>query len=227
MPDPDEFERQATARALSCAARSRILAAEGVTLSRRVRTRSEHSEFLGLVSFERWLIDSGRVADDGGSPWWRTVNGLLLLDIEESARVDGTADPAGPVHSWRMYREAATGRKRQGTWWTAHEHSLDIARAAAHSMLATESAAEQAFIATSIASVQIAGSATLSTRWLGSWAIRQFCSTFYPHDYPAGEDAGNQGSELLERHSQGRLPGLRITRSVLNHRWRADPTSKI
>lgn len=221
MPDLEEFERQATARALSCAQRVQILAAERGQLALRAKVQPAHPEFLGLVSFETWLMDSGRVADRGGSPWWRTVNGLLLMDIAESARSGGSADRAGPVHSWLLYRNATSMVERREAWWAAHQHSLEVGRAAADSLLAGELPEEQAFIATSLGSVRLAGAAKLSTRRIGSWAISEFCSTFYPDGYPAGDQAGNAGSELLERHSERWMAGLRITRSLLNQRWKS------
>ena len=85
MPPSDrsDVDRRAAARRLTCSERARIVGAEAAPPGTRRGGRRSSPEFLGLVAFQTWLADSGRIADDGGSPWWRTVNGLLLLDVAD------------------------------------------------------------------------------------------------------------------------------------------------
>ncbi len=107
-----------------------------------------------LADFLAWEVDSGRVADRGGSPWWKAVNGLLVLHVAIAdlgpRRVGGPgaveAGSASAVAAWREY-VAAPPAEQQAALWRAHAASIALAVDAAVPLLADEDASEREFAA--------------------------------------------------------------------------------
>jgi len=118
-----------------------------------------------IADFLDWEIRSGRIADGGaGSPWWRLVNGGMILDLRDAATVlghdSGRADREpgactgnNPVSAWMAYARTsvpanvAAGRARepgespvggstsaQTRLWAAHQASLHAALVAAETV---------------------------------------------------------------------------------------------
>ena len=113
-----------------------------------------------VADFVDWEIRSGRITDGGGgSPWWRLVNGGMILDLRDAATVlagegiDGARGPVcdgGAVAAWIAYAsEGGTsgGAPAQARLWVAHQASLHAALVAADgaALLAEERPAERAF----------------------------------------------------------------------------------
>ncbi len=125
-----------------------------------------------LIDFQEWEISSGRIADGGGSAWWATVNGVLLLDLSE-AELTGR----GP---WEVYGRAGPEEAQTGLW-EAHQWSIERGVAAAEPLLAEEPELERGFIALALEMVE--GSAAVGyptdTDDLGRQA-----ASLYPDRYP-------------------------------------------
>jgi len=94
-----------------------------------------------VVDFLAWEVQSGRVADEGGSPWWAAVNGLLALDV-------ASAGPgrSGATSAWQRYATAPP-LEQQAALWRAHGESMARAVESASPLLADECEAEREFIA--------------------------------------------------------------------------------
>ncbi len=115
-----------------------------------------------LVDFLAWEIDSGRVADSGGSAWWKAVNGMMVLDIAAAGTkpepigrpawpgVLGGSTLAGAGHdqraAWMRYAAAETDAQ-QAELWRAHAASMVRAVDLAAPLLGAESDAERSFVA--------------------------------------------------------------------------------
>ena len=209
----DQTNRRSAARSLPAERRLEILDAM-IRRQPRSRTRpaGRNPELLGIHRFQGWLTNSGRVADDGGSPWWREVNGLLLLDIAESTTPNLT--PSKPVAAWATYLNQRSRSTRTRACWAAHQSSLHAAAQTASDVLAVETEAEQLFIAVALESVDLAARANLPTGRAGSPIIGGFCRAFYPESYPAGDHAGSEGHAVLVDASNQRHVGARITAAV-------------
>lgn len=51
-----------------------------------------------VADFVDWQIRSGRIGEDGGgSPWWRAVNGSLVLDLIDATAALSRPDPSATV----------------------------------------------------------------------------------------------------------------------------------
>lgn len=178
----------------------------------------QNPQLLGVHRFQLWLTESGRVADDDGSPWWREVNGLLILDVIESATTNSGSD--GPIGAWSDYLAQRERRSRTAACWTAHQGSLRSAAGLATDTLADEPAPEQLFIGIALESVNVAARANLPTGRTGSSIIGGFCGAFYPDSYPAGDGDGRDGQALLAGWSARRFTGLGVGAAVVRHRVR-------
>jgi hypothetical protein len=143
------------------------------------------AELLGLFRFQRWLLTSERVAGNRGSPWWREVNGSMLLDIVEAVAAERSSDLKGPAATWHRYLHH-TGQGRVRAFWTAHQSSLRAATAAAGAALADEPDREQVFIGAALGSVRLAACANLPSSGVGAHLIAAFCTTCFPSNYRDG-----------------------------------------
>jgi hypothetical protein len=107
----------------------------------------------GVVDFITWEIASGRLDAQHGSPWWRAVNGCMVLDLL-AAQSRTHEDPV--AESWREYMRFTGSRLRrmrngymqraQRLFWQAHQRSLHRAVDACHDLLRHERASERDFI---------------------------------------------------------------------------------
>ncbi len=103
-----------------------------------------------LADFLAWEVDSGRVADRGGSRWWMAVNGLLVLHVALAGLGPRRVGDLGPVEArsmsavsaWRWY-VAAPPAAQQAALWRAHAASIALAVDAAAPLLAEEPPSEQ------------------------------------------------------------------------------------
>lgn len=98
-----------------------------------------------VADFVDWEISSGRITGEGGSAWWRLVNGGMILDLREAmaASGDGRRESDGPVGAWVAYSESAGDA--QALMWAAHQASLHTALDSAGDLLAGEATEEQRF----------------------------------------------------------------------------------
>jgi hypothetical protein len=136
-----------------------------------------------LEDFQEWEIRSGRLADGGGSPWWSTVNGILVDDVAA-----GEGGAAGP---WQDY-SASPPEERQARLWLAHQDSINRGVAAAEGLLVGESHLERAFIELALGVVEMAAAVHLDT---SSGSLGRRTEELYPRCYPCGE----ADLELLQR----------------------------
>jgi hypothetical protein len=147
-----------------------------------------------IVDFVAWELRSGRLADTGGSRWWRAVNGCMTLDLraatatleraDTDADTDADADAdraAGGVAMWRAYA-AATRADAQDALWRAHQASLVHGLAVAAPLLAAEHPAEREFAGIAIQFVVDAAAVSVPT---GRDALARLTKRFYPAHYPA------------------------------------------
>lgn len=179
-----------------------------------------YPELRGILRYQRWLTESGRVADRDGSDWWREINGRMVLDMAEAANpgAECAAERSEPVEAWTTCWTNRTRGARTRLCWDAHQCSLSEAARLADGLLLRESAAEREFITMALASVEIASLANLPTGRAGSTVVGGFCRVFYPDRYPADDGAGAEGRALLTRATSGRMPGLRIMADVVRGR---------
>jgi hypothetical protein len=211
-------DRRECARSLSPARRLALLASFG--RGRGIRANASgrtYPELHGLHRYQRWLTQSGRVADDGGSAWWSEVNGLLLLDMAESATLSpgATGGRSEPVRAWTNYWTNRAKEHRTRLCWEAHQSSLEAGVRAAEGLLALEPPSERDFITIALSSVEIASLANLPTGRGGSNVVGGFCRVFYPAGYPAEDGSGTRAQSLLSRATGGSHPGLRIAAGVI------------
>ncbi|MCC6225042.1 MAG: hypothetical protein IT195_01370 [Microthrixaceae bacterium] len=138
---------------------------------------ANHSLGLGraLFEFQEWEIQSERIADVGGSPWWSEVNGRLVSDLHEAA-----GGAAGP---WRCYIEAVESGlgDLQALLWAAHQHSIGEGVAGAAGLLEAECDTEAAFAGLALSVVEHAAVALQRT---SSSALGRATRELYPSRYP-------------------------------------------
>lgn len=173
MPLPPAH-RLAHAVALSPADRMRQVEAFFAAFPRS--SSGPHGLGQAILDFQRWEIGSGRIQDAGGSPWWRGVNGMMVLDIAAAQRGDAATTPA--IRAWRDY---ATSPDPQAALWDAHQRSLHAGIRACAALLAAEPEAEQRFAALVIDVVDrtaLAGTATDND------GLARLTDRFYPAIYP-------------------------------------------
>jgi hypothetical protein len=149
-----------------------------------------------ILDFQRWEVASGRIADAGGSDWWRGVNGMMVLDIEAAAGHQGPLSPA--IHAWREY---LTTGEPQLALWEAHQRSLHAGVRACASLLDAEPLAERQFAAIVIDVVDrtaLSGSATDND------GLARMTERFYPRLYPIDPD-GLPALEEMRTKTAARL----------------------
>lgn len=144
--------------------------------------RSDGPPGLGraVLDFVMWLIESGRLADEGGSSWWRALNGSLVLDLA------GDTPGTPGVDAWCRYSCSAStpdGPREdlQVLLWTAHQVSLHTVLPHCDHLLAEEPEHEAAFIrvAMRVVDLSAAHNQRTDTPTLGDTTRR-----VYPDHYP-------------------------------------------
>jgi hypothetical protein len=132
-----------------------------------------------LWEFQEWEIDSGRLRDDGGSPWWSAVNGRLVSDLEDAAQ--------GAPGPWADYIATLTaaGERAQSALWHAHQHSISRGADAAAPLLGSETPEEQEFARLALSVVDMAAAVQHPTS--GGGLGRQ-TRQHYPRTYPCTSD---------------------------------------
>lgn len=131
-----------------------------------------------ILDFQAWEIASGRISPEGGSDWWRAVNGFMVLDI--GAAADGNAIETAAVKAWRAYREAS-GEGVQQLLWEAHQRSLHAGLRASRELLEREGTAEREFAGIVIDVVDRTALANATT---DSDDLRNLTDRYYPAAYP-------------------------------------------
>ncbi len=162
--------------------------------------RPRHRQDVGLgkaiVDFVHWLDHSGRLAAGSGSPWWRSINGSMIVDMDEAVGLLASDGPAArsdrsAVNSWLRY--AATARnvdipraQRQEDLWEAHQQSVHDAVHGSVQLHLRESPKEQAFISQTIRNLDVIALSNFpSDNHLGAnVAFRAFLRTGFPGSYP-------------------------------------------
>ncbi len=135
-----------------------------------------------VLDFQSWEISSGRIADRGGSSWWRAVNGMMVLDIHDAMNASSVATCA--VDAWRAYASAGGGT--QASLWEAHQWSLHSAIRSSRELLGYEPPPEQAFAAIAI---DVVDRTALAGRPTDSPALAAMTKRFYPACYPIDDAA--------------------------------------
>ncbi len=157
-----------------------------------------------MVDFLAWEVDSGRVADTGGSAWWAAVNGLLVLDVAAAGAGPPTAGAA-----WRRYADAPPP-EQQAALWRAHQESMARAVSLAAPLLEEECAAERAFVTLVLRVLDGATGrcAPTDSPQLGSSVRRS-----YPAGYPIGDSqlAALMASFRSGGHRAGQGPHARAS----------------
>ena len=187
----------------SLAARVRTAVALGVADRRRIVEDffREHpgsgAEPFGLgravIDFQDWEISSGRLAENG-SPWWRGVNGLLVLDLRAAGTGErSAARPAGPVSAWIAYTHPSEDHHQQ-LLWRAHQRSLHEALTACARLLRSEPPAERFFARLVVGVVDHAASESHPT---DTAELAQLTADHYPNSYPISDDELGRLDEIF------------------------------
>ena len=178
----------------------------------------------GVRDFTVWEIASGRLDLVTGSAWWRAVNGSMMLDMQDALAVidrygidaayRSLADASPSVRAWVAYATGADGdlsnEALQRVFWTAHQRSLHAGITAASSLLASESANEQAFIGLVVENVD---TAALTMSPSDNALIGGYINYRYPSTYPVSDRALDRAESLT---FQGLLLGTNPYQVFLN-----------
>jgi hypothetical protein len=142
-----------------------------------------------LWEFQEWEIDSGRLHDHHGSPWWSAVNGWLVGDLEDAA--------SGAPGPWADYVAGLDGTPEevQAGLWRAHQHSITCGAESAAGLLGSETAEEQEFALTALAVVDMASAVQLRT---SSGALGRQTREHYPRRYPCTADDLTRVRSMLD-----------------------------
>lgn len=144
-----------------------------------------------LIDFVDWLLDSGRLDDSAGSPWWKALNGCLILDLADAVdagdadhfdHFDGSGGDG--ARAWLAYggHSAEPGSAGlQDRLWHAHQVSLHRAIPACWDLLEAETEYEQAFIETAMEIVDLAA---LRSQPTDTAALAESTRRLYPGHYP-------------------------------------------
>ena len=131
-----------------------------------------------IMDFQAWEIASGRISIAGGSPWWRAVNGFMVLDLQ-SAMTGSPMESAG-VKAWLAYTVGADA-DGQERLWEAHQRSLHAGLRASRELLESEPSAEREFASIVIDVVDRTALASAATN---SADLRNLAERYYPAAYP-------------------------------------------
>ena len=137
-----------------------------------------------VLDFVQWELRSGRIADTGGSGWWRTVNGCMIIDLRAAMvalALGDTDHPSDAVAAWTDY-VAAPRSDAQQMLWRAHQASIARGLAVAAPLLANEDPAEREFACVVVEIVSDAAAANLAT---GDASLASLTERVYPAHYPA------------------------------------------
>jgi hypothetical protein len=140
-----------------------------------------------VLDFIRWEHRSGRLADVGGSAWWRAVNGCMTLDLRTAGRALARGERApgsDAIDAWIEYGEADPD-DAQRLLWRAHQASLARGLALAAPLLALEPRAERELAATVVHNVGRAAAANVPT---GDGTLARLTRRHYPAHYPNRSD---------------------------------------
>ena len=151
-----------------------------------------------ILDFQAWEVGSGRILESGGSAWWRTINGQLVLDIADAQGTTRRDSPS--VSAWRAY---ASGSGTQSDLWEAHQRSLHSALIQCGALLADEPPAEREFAEIV---VDIVDRTALSGRPTDSSDLAELTKRYYPWSYPA-PPAALPRLEQLRARTADRLRG--------------------
>lgn len=178
-PPAPVTERLAEAIALTPAARM-----EAVGAFFAANPRSPEGPFgLGraILDFQEWEVTSGRIPANGGSRWWRAVNGMMVLDIAAATTGEGTVSTA--VRAWLAY---PSSEHPQHALWEAHQRSLHAGIFAGTTLLQEEPEAERRFAAIVI---DVVDRTALSEAATDNDSLARLTERYYPSAYPIGPDA--------------------------------------
>ncbi len=166
-----------------------------------------------ILDFQAWEVGSGRITESGGSPWWRGVNGQMVLDI---AAAQKSAGDSAAVRAWREY---ASGLGTQAELWEAHQRSLHAALRLSGHLLANESDAERAFAEIV---VDVVDRTALAGRATDSPELAEMTRRYYPWAYPV-DPASLAPLESIRERTANRLlaPGGAVFTDVgiASTRW--------
>ncbi|PLW21362.1 hypothetical protein PCANC_02496 [Puccinia coronata f. sp. avenae] len=180
-------------------ANARKEAALRITIDERLtesRSFTKNHGFLtsGIVEFIEYLVCSGRLDEQGGSQWWRGVNGLLILDLmdaEEALRPSTQTVACIPpaVQHWMNYalywQQTSFPNlfKAQRLWWKAHQTSLHHGIHTFRELLLIEPRMEINFITyICVPNVDLTAILTIPTNLK---LIKLYTIIAYPHHYPS------------------------------------------
>lgn len=148
-----------------------------------------------LADFLDWEVESGRVADGtSGSPWWKAVNGLMVLDAAGVMGGEGS-QLAGAARMWAAYT-GAPGGDDQAALWRAHQASMTAATTTAATLLGAEPAEEAAFIAVVL---DVLERATARCSATDDHRLGDQARASYPMTYPATAEALAALEQVLHR----------------------------
>ncbi|KNZ58428.1 hypothetical protein VP01_1931g5 [Puccinia sorghi] len=149
----------------------------------------------GIVEFIEFLVCSGRLAEQGGSQWWRGVNGLLILDLIDAEEALRSSTPtavsiiAPAVQHWITYAldwqqsYLPNSCRVQRLWWKAHQTSLHFGIHAFRELLPLEPRMETNFITyICVPNVDLTAIFSIPTNLK---LIKLYTIIAYPHHYPA------------------------------------------
>lgn len=165
----------------------------------------------GQIDFTAWEYGRGVLAVDGGSAWWRAVNGALLTHMVEAHLLHqaGLSDCGGSspaVDAWLAYVADPTGLG----WYQAHNASIEAGYTAYESLARAEPLAERIVMANTLNRVTLADFMAAGQDLIGAvsdpggpavdWITA--IGSFYPTSYPLDEkDAVNAALlYLIERN---------------------------
>jgi hypothetical protein len=199
-----------------------------------------------IVDFITWETASGRLDPMHGSPWWRAVNGAIVLDLMQAREHFSQDEPTGDhvIDAWRSYgRYAASWRERarlgyvrqaQALFWEAHQRSLHRAVDCAVELFSQESATEREFIET--IALHNVDHAALSNDVSYLDTIAVYTLFVYPSRYPATQTDLQRARPLrIEKIPMSACYGNTFENvGVCSTRWRegsrsvpSDPTNAL
>lgn len=197
-----------SAPAVGVPIQSRLVEAERLAVAVRLTISRSFTELYGrqgagVDEFTAWAADSGRLAmdsaGDGGSTWWRGVNGMIVMDISEAQNAINAASSMGgtptalprnvqcwvdyALHSLRSHKlNPIDHLESQRLWWTAHQVSLHNGIHGFAYSLANEPARELRFISDIV--VRNVDMVALVNGPTDIKAIKAYTALVYPSMYP-------------------------------------------
>lgn len=153
-----------------------------------------------LIDFVEWLAASGRLDDVAGSPWWKALNGCLILDLADA--MDDVDDPANTWCRYVRRQPSADAQELQDRLWHAHQVSLHRAIPACWDLFTAETEHERAFIE---AAMEIVDLAALHSQPTDTDLLAESTRRLYPDHYPLtapfGDELARVRHAALEAHT--------------------------